>query len=99
VTRAYFDSASGLLDETHEETETPLGTMVNETSFEDYRDVDGVKLPFTIIALFMEDRIRYTVTDARKNAFVDPALFVPPRRQRFGRPLPLQSVGQPLRTA
>jgi hypothetical protein len=80
VTRAYFDSVSGLLSKTREETDTPLGTMVIETLFEDYRTVDGAKLPFRITGLFMEDRIQYTITDARKNAFIDPALFIPPPR-------------------
>jgi photosynthetic reaction center cytochrome c subunit len=80
VTRAYFDSVSGLLSKTREETDTPLGTMVNETLFEDYRNLDGVKLPYRIIGLFMEDRIEYTVTDAQKNPFVDPTLFVAPRQ-------------------
>jgi hypothetical protein len=78
LTRAYFDSVSGLLLKTREETDTPLGTMVIETLFENYRDVDGIKLPFTITGLFMEDRIQYTFTEARKNAFIDPTLFVPP---------------------
>jgi hypothetical protein len=54
--------------------------MVIETLFENYRAVDGAALPFTITGLFMEDRIQYTITDARTNAFIDPTLFVPPPR-------------------
>jgi hypothetical protein len=41
-------------------TETPLARLPDETVFEDYRDVDGVKLPFTIRASFVDPFVGWT---------------------------------------
>jgi hypothetical protein len=77
VRRFSFDAESGLLSRMRENIATPLGTMVNETNYDDYRDVDGVKIPFAITVLYMEDKFRYALTDVRKNAAIDTTQFVP----------------------
>jgi len=46
--RLFFDGESGLLVRRIVYTETPIGLVPDQTDFEDYRDVDGVKVPFTI---------------------------------------------------
>lgn len=46
--RLYFDAETGLLARRMGYTETPLGTLPDQTDYEDYRDVDGVKVPFTV---------------------------------------------------
>jgi photosynthetic reaction center cytochrome c subunit len=46
--RFYFDSQSGLLLRVSEHIESPLGDLPQDTDYSDYRDVDGVKLPFTV---------------------------------------------------
>jgi hypothetical protein len=46
--RLYFDATTGLLLRRIISTQTPIGVIPEETDYEDYRDVDGVKIPFTI---------------------------------------------------
>jgi len=46
--RLFFDAETGLLLRRMGFTETPLGLVPEQTDFEDYRDVDGVKVPFTV---------------------------------------------------
>jgi len=47
--RLYFDTKSGLLIRRALELDTPLGRLPEQTDFEDYRPVEGVMLPFTIL--------------------------------------------------
>jgi hypothetical protein len=46
--RLYFDTASGLLVRRYLESKTILGRLPLQTDYEDFRDVDGIKLPFLI---------------------------------------------------
>jgi hypothetical protein len=46
--RLFFDAETGLLLRRISYLETMIGLIPEQTDFEDYRDVDGVKLPFTI---------------------------------------------------
>lgn len=52
--RLYFDAESGLLLRRTTATQTPVGVIPQETNFEDYRDVDGLKVPFTIRTLTVD---------------------------------------------
>jgi hypothetical protein len=84
--RLFFDAESGLLLRRTGYTETPLGMVPDQTDYEDYRDVDGVKVPFTVrIAVvggfstatrkFTEIKFNLPVEDAR---FDKPAAPVTP---------------------
>ena len=44
----YFDTQSGLLLRNDSERETPQGKMKVQVYMEDYKDVDGIKMPFTM---------------------------------------------------
>jgi hypothetical protein len=46
--RFYFDTQTGLLLRAVTYTNTSLGAIPSQVDFEDYRDVEGVKLPFTV---------------------------------------------------
>lgn len=46
--RLFFDVESGLLLRRVTYTDTMIGIIPEQTDFEDYREVDGVKLPFTM---------------------------------------------------
>ena len=46
--RLYFEAETGLLLRRISYMQTPLGLIPEQIDFEDYRDVDGVKLPFTV---------------------------------------------------
>ena len=45
--RLYFDAETGLLLRRMSFTQTLIGVIPDQIDFEDYRDVDGIKIPFT----------------------------------------------------
>lgn len=79
--KLYFDVQSGLLLRRVALSETILGDDPEQTDYEDYREVGGVKLPFTIIVSFLDDS-HYGTTrryaEIKHNAPVDDARFNPP---------------------
>ena len=76
--RLYFDARSGLLYKARAEIETLLGTSVNERTFEDYRDVNGVKMPYLTTAHFMGNQAWNNFSEVQINIDLDPAKFEPP---------------------
>ena len=79
VRRLYFDAQTGLLYKTKLETSVDsFGISPAETIFEDYRDVNGVKVPFTIIGITTADRIQTRISEMRANSSIDPVKFEPP---------------------
>jgi len=82
--RYFFDAETGLLLREITTTETMLAPLPEQVDFEDYRDVDGVKLPFTIrtsdVAAFSTARRR--LTEIKLNVAVEDAVFnMPAARQ------------------
>jgi hypothetical protein len=77
VERMFFDMQTGLLHKVQTTIETPLGTKVEETSFEDYRAVGGLKLPFLIVTHFMEDENLFKISEVQLDVDIDPAKFEP----------------------
>ena len=84
VTRRYFfDAETGLLVRILTLTDAILNQIPEQVDFEDYRDVDGVKLPFlvctsSIDTFFSQTR---TVTDVRHGVAVEDKLFEMPAKQ------------------
>jgi hypothetical protein len=78
--RLYFDAATGLLLRIAATTETPLARLPEETVFEDYREVDGVKLPFTVRASFVDPFIGWTrkFTEIKHNVAIEDSRFAKP---------------------
>ena len=75
--RFFFDVQKGLLLRELTTTRTMLSPLPEQIDFEDYRDVDGIKLPFTIRT---SDADRYSpatrrFTEIRHNIAVDDAIF------------------------
>lgn len=63
-------------------TETRIGLDPEQTVYTDYREVAGVKLPFTITVSYLDDGHLGTARkylEVRQNAPVDEALFNPPK--------------------
>jgi hypothetical protein len=52
--RFYFDKETGLLLRRVIQTDTPIGTDPEQIDYEDYRDVDGVKVAFTIKSSYLD---------------------------------------------
>ena len=58
-----FDKETGLLVRLTRYNASPIGRIVTRTDYADYRDVNGVKLPFTWTLSWLDGRSVYTVTD------------------------------------
>jgi len=67
----YFDAETYLLVRFE-----GLGTSV---TYSDYRDLDGIKLPFTIIQEFANSKLVTTVREVKINAPIDDARFAEPK--------------------
>lgn len=79
--RFYFDVDSGLLVRAVTLTPTPVGTVPQQTDFEDYRDAGGVKFPFRIRVSFVDpwSSAMRQYTSVKLGAEVDDAVFEKPK--------------------
>ncbi len=75
----YFDVQTGLLLRVSGRDLTPLGPMPDEVDYEDYRDVDGVKLPFTVLHMRAEHSYKDVFTEISQNVPVEDAVFEKPQ--------------------
>lgn len=79
VTRQFVDAESYLPVRAIVTLETPeAGPLEQTTDFSDFRDVDGVKVPFAIKGSSAVQNISITVAKVEHNVKIDPALFVKP---------------------
>ncbi len=79
--KLFFDTQSGLLLRRLALTRTALGDDPEQTDYEDYRAVDGVKLPFKITVSYLDDNHYGTariVNEIRHNLTIEDAKFDPP---------------------
>jgi photosynthetic reaction center cytochrome c subunit len=76
--RLYFDTQTGLLYKRSAEGHTTLGINRSEVLFDDYREVNGTKLPFRIISIGANDRSLFEFTEIQTNVALDPARFEMP---------------------
>jgi hypothetical protein len=75
--RLYFDVETGLLLRRYTLTNTPVGADPEQLDFEDYRDVDGIKVPFSIRAsyLVLQASATYKLSEVKHNAPIDESKF------------------------
>ncbi len=76
--RLYFDSKSGLLVRMVRYADTPLGRIPTQIDYADYRDVDGVRIPFRWTLARTNSRFTIQITDVKANVPVDDARFTKP---------------------
>jgi hypothetical protein len=76
----YFDAQTGLLLRAITYMNTALGPIPSQVDFEDYRDVEGVKLPFTVRQSSVDARNDSTrkFTEIKANIPLNDAQFNPP---------------------
>jgi hypothetical protein len=80
--RLYFDATTGLLIRRQSITRTPAilnGALSEIYDYSDYRDVNGVKMPFTIKRTNWNTLDTLTVTDIKVNTNLDDAKFGKPK--------------------
>ena len=76
--RLYLDKESGLLLRVVQYAETPLGRNPAQIDYTDYRDVNGVKVPFRWTLARPGNRFTIQVEQVEQNIPVDDSKFVPP---------------------
>jgi len=74
----YFDNNSGLLIRMVRWNETPVGPVPTEINYDDYRDVAGVKMPFTWTASQTYMQMTIKLSGIQPNAQVEASRFVQP---------------------
>ena len=75
--KLFFDVQTGLLVRKYSLAKTALGQFPAQTDYEDYREVDGVKLPFTIRWAIPGRTWGRKVTEVKQNVPLDDAQFNP----------------------
>jgi len=78
----YFDRETGLLLRELRYGNSPIGRVPTQIDFADYRDVNGIKLPFRITFAWLDGRDSIVLKEIQTNVAVDEA--------KFGRPAPLK---------
>jgi photosynthetic reaction center cytochrome c subunit len=76
--RLYLDKESGLLLRLIRYAETPLGRNPTQIDYADYRDANGVKMPFRWTLARPGNRFSIQVEQVQQNVSVDDAKFAPP---------------------
>jgi photosynthetic reaction center cytochrome c subunit len=76
--RLYFDQQSGLLLRLVRYAETALGRMPTQIDYADYRDADGVKIPYRWTLARPGNRFTIQIDDVKQNVPVDDAKFAAP---------------------
>jgi photosynthetic reaction center cytochrome c subunit len=78
----YLDKQSGLLLRELRYSNSPIGRVPTQIDFADYRDVNGIKLPFRMTYAWLDGRDSIVLNEIRTNVPVDDA--------KFGKPAPLK---------
>lgn len=78
--RLYFDAATGLLVRRLTSTPTMVGLIPEQVDYSDYRDVDGLKLPFMMKVTAIDSfyNSTRTLTEIKLNVAVDETKFNKP---------------------
>ncbi len=79
--KMYFDTQTGLIARTDTDLDTPQGQFHIETTVEDYREVDGIKIPFTTRQESAMASAIIKLTEVKHNVPIDDARFNKPSGQ------------------
>jgi outer membrane lipoprotein-sorting protein len=82
--RLYFDTQTGLLLRLVRYAQSPLGLNPTQIDYADYREADGVKVPFRWTISRPGNRFTIQVEEMKQNVPVDDSKFIappPPERQ------------------
>lgn len=76
-----FDAQSGLLLRVSERIESPLGSLPQNTDYSDYRDVNGVKVPFSVTVTQVQGPTIYKWDSIQANVPVEDSRFEKPAQK------------------
>lgn len=80
IVTLYFDEETGLLTRQVRSTPSPVGRLPTRIDYSDYRDVDGLKMPFKWTLTWLDGRSNFEIEEYQTNVAIDAA--------RFNRPAP-----------
>jgi photosynthetic reaction center cytochrome c subunit len=80
----YFDQKTNLLLRIVRYGKSPIGRCPTQVDYEDYRDVDGIKMPFRILFAWLDGRDAIELSKVQVNVPIDAA--------KFGRPPALKPM-------
>jgi photosynthetic reaction center cytochrome c subunit len=76
--KLYFDSETGLLMRLVRYTNSRVGRQPTQFDYSDYRDVNGIKVPFHWVTTWVDGRSKTQLTEVQFNAPIDAAKFAKP---------------------
>ena len=82
IEKIYFDAETGLLLRKLEMHESPLGSLPLESDFADYREVDGVRLPFAVRQSRPDVSLTTRFDETQHNVSIDETKFSKPAPPR-----------------
>ena len=78
LTTLYFDQQTGLLLRMKRYGRTPIGRVPTEMDFSDYRDVGGIKFPFSLTFAWLDGRDAIQLNDIKLNVAIPDSKFNTP---------------------
>jgi outer membrane lipoprotein-sorting protein len=76
--KLYFDSENGLLLRMVRYTTSRVGRQPTQFDYSDYRDVNGVKMPFHWVTTWVDGRSKTQLTQVQLNVAIEPGKFGKP---------------------
>jgi len=74
----YFDQESGLLLRVVRYAPSPIGRVPTQVDYSDYRDVNGVKMPFHLTFAWLDGRDAIQLSEIQTNVPIDESKFGKP---------------------
>lgn len=78
-TTVYFDKQTGHMVQLDRLAVLPQGRIQTQTFFEDYREVDGVKMPFAFRQVAQGTEFSFKVAEVKQNVEIDDRIFSKPK--------------------
>ena len=78
TSRIYFDTDSGFAVRTEDIIDTPQGPYTVQLDLEDYRDIEGLKIPFRMRRTEKGAVFNIRITQVKLNPSIDDAIFAKP---------------------
>jgi hypothetical protein len=80
----FFDVETGLLTRLMRYADSPVGRIVTQYDYQDYRPVAGVRIPFKWTRTWLNGRSVFQLTDVQPNVNIPAGLFAGPPRPDGG---------------
>lgn len=78
VVSLYFDKKTNLLIRMVRYSRTPVGRVPTQIDYDDYREVDGIKFPFSYTFSWLDGRDAFKINNVQVNVPIDAAKFAKP---------------------